>query len=741
MRYCLNEDLMQQIRHLNTAILLAACLFAPAIQGQSIVAEHRDHITFQTHAPWSPYLNLAADTAMVYGIDDTMPARIRSWREHGYHVAVMTGVSWGEYGDYLNGKFDGKKRWDEAQVSADGKQVLHGNNPKVPYMSPSLGYGRFLIQGVQRALDAGAEAIYLEEPEFWAKSGWSESFKREWSDYYHEPWMAPDSSPDAQYRASKFKYFLYRRALAEVFDFVHEYSKLHNRPIPCYVATHSLINYAQWRIVSPESSLIRVGNDGYIAQVWTGTARAENVYRGERRERTFETAFLEYGAMQNLVRASGRGIWYLNDPIEDNPNHSWQDYRSNWESTLVASLLQPNVASYEIVPWPERIFSPGRLYPEAESKPGQPAPERIPIPKAYETELQIVFRALGEMHRQGSNARWQHAGTQGIGVLVSDTLMFQRAAPSPSDADLGSFYGLALPLLMRGIPVEPVQMEDAVTKSTLGRYRVLLLTYEGQKASSPEINDAIAAWVRRGGALVVIDNDGDPYNRVREWWNQGGLSYASPRIHLFEKLGLAGAVTGLRRVDKGFVLRLDRSPAALTDQKQGADEVIEATQQAAKSIHLSWKESNALVMQRGRYIIADGLDSRESSNDVVTLRGDFINLFDTSLQEVSEFTIHPGTRALLVDLHSLNRTKPDVIVASGKITAKQTTDDWLRFQFARIEGSEGVICIFAPTKPKQVFVDSSPVQPSRFEYKDHLILIRFKPSTGALPVDVAVQFE
>jgi hypothetical protein len=110
--------------------------------------------------------------------------------------------------------------------------VLHGNNPKIPYMAPSSTYGSFLIHGIQKALDAGAEAIYLEEPEFWAKSGWSESFKREWSVFYHEPWQAPDSSPDAQYRASKLKYLLYRRALAQVFDFVREYGKTHNRRIP-----------------------------------------------------------------------------------------------------------------------------------------------------------------------------------------------------------------------------------------------------------------------------------------------------------------------------------------------------------------------------------------------------------------------------------------------------------------------------------------------------------------------------
>src|SRR6478609_5043617 len=136
-----------------------------------------------------------------------------------------------------------------------------------------------------------------------------------------------------------------------------EYGKTNHRTVRCYVPTHSVINYAHWRIVSPESSLIDVGTDGYIAQVWTGTARTPNIYEGRRRERTFETAFLEYGAMQNLVRASGRKVWYLNDPIEDNPNHNWEDYRTNWESTLTASLLQPEVWHYEIMPWPDRVFN------------------------------------------------------------------------------------------------------------------------------------------------------------------------------------------------------------------------------------------------------------------------------------------------------------------------------------------------------------------------------------------------
>jgi hypothetical protein len=49
--------------------------------------------------------------------------------------------------------------------------------------------------------------------------------------------------------------------------------------------------------LSPESSLLQVGADGFVAQVWTGTARTPNIDQAVRRERMLETAFLEYGAL------------------------------------------------------------------------------------------------------------------------------------------------------------------------------------------------------------------------------------------------------------------------------------------------------------------------------------------------------------------------------------------------------------------------------------------------------------
>ncbi|MEP0842905.1 MAG: hypothetical protein HRF43_09355, partial [Phycisphaerae bacterium] len=529
-----------------------------------------ERLSFQTAGPWSPRVNLNADVAMVYGIGERLPAVIETWRRRGYLIHVMTGVAWGDYQDYLNGRFDGQDHWDQAQTDAAGNRILHGGSRDVPYISPGENYGRYLTVGVKRALDAGAAAIHLEEPEFWARAGWEENFKREWKAYYKEDWQPPNASPDAQYRASKLKYHLYQRALAQVFDFVREYGRTHGRTIPCYVPTHSLINYAHWRIVSPESSLINVGADGYIAQVWTGTARTPNVYEGRTRERTFETAFLEYGAMQSIVRAAGRRVWYLNDPVEDNPDHDWDDYRANWENTLTASLFQPEVWHYEIMPWPDRVFN-GRFPPGKSQKTA--GSQRVGIPADYATELQAVIRALGEMKHPPDRARRIESGTPAIGVLVSDTMMFQRADPHPSDPHLGSFYGLALPLLKRGCPVEPVQIESATAEGLLKRYKVLLLTYEGQKPPTPRLHEALNVWVRAGGALIVVDDDADPYLAVREWWNSPPHRFRTPRQHLFETLGIEKDAVGLVRVDKGAVIRESASPAALTYRKEGAESV------------------------------------------------------------------------------------------------------------------------------------------------------------------------
>ena len=687
----------------------------------------RERTSFQTHARWAPDLQLGSDVAICYGIDASLPERITGWKNQGYIPHLMTGVSWGEYQDYLYGRFDGVNHEDEAQTERSGKKISHGRD--VYYMSPGKDYGTFLAEGVKKAIAAGAEAVHLEEPEFWVRAGYSPGFQREWRDFYHEDWIAPHTSPDAQYRASLLKYHLYRRALKQVFDVVKAESARLGRPIPCYVPTHSLLNYAHWNIISPESSLIEVGADGFIAQVWTGTARTPNVYGGQKRERTFETAFLEYGAMQNMVRSLGKTVWFLNDPIEDNPNHSWRDYQANWESTLVASLLWPGVHKYEVMPWPERIWR-GR-YPtqeQADRKPGVRV-ERAPIPPAYATELLTVINVLNDMDQPDGG--WVSAGTRGLGVIVSDSMMFQRGEPNPSDPDLSSFYGLAMPLLKHGMPVEPVQLENVVIPGALDPHKVLFLTYEGMKPLTPEVHSALAAWVRQGGVLIYVGDDADPYNLVRSWWNDKskGMTYQTPRVHLFEQLGLPTvALPGEHPVGKGYLIWDTTRPATLTTTFVGANQVTKLVERATELVDASYEIRNHLILRRGPYLVGAGLDETVES-PLANLPSRFVDLFDANLAIVQNVKFGPGSRRLLLDIEKANPTgEPKVLAAAARVTDPKFAAGEFSFHAEGPNQTEAVVRVAFPRAPVTLTATGPPelaAPAMTWDEASKTVLIRF----------------
>jgi len=683
---------------------------------------------FQTGEAWSESGNLRSDVAIVYGIDAKLPERIKTWRDRGYRIHVMTGVSWGSYQDFLYGRFDGINHEDEAQTVSDGRKSSHGGD--VYYMCPSTNFGKFLCVGVQRALDAGTEAIHLEEPEFWVNAGYSEGFKREWRMYYHEEWQPPHSSVDAQWRASKLKYYLYRRTLQQIFDYVQDYNQRTGKKVRCYVPTHSLLNYAHWEIISPESSLARLnGCDGYIAQVWTGTSREPNKYRGKVKERTFETAFLEYGAMQNLVRATGRTVWYLNDPIEDNPNHDWDDYQRNWESTLVASLLQPEVWRYEVSPWPERVFR-GR-YPRS-----APRDERKTIPPAYATELQVVMNTMNDMKQD--RVKWD-CGTTGIGQIISDSLMFQRGAPTHSDQHLSHVYGLALPLLKRGIPVAPVQLENVTLPGYLKDTRVLLLSYHGQKPLTPDVHASLAAWVKAGGVLVVVDDDSDPYKRVTDWWNSNGLNYGTPREHLFEQLGLAKTPEPAQSewvVGNGKVMWLREDPAKFASSPEGDVKVVAAVKQAASDAKVKWQETNYLLLERGPYVIAAGLDESISA-EPKTLHGRFVNLFDPLLRVRNSVQIEPGKRYFLRDLKATKADEPRVLAAACKVLETAREKKSLSLTVEGVAKTPAVVLLETAIKPAVILLDGQPVKDFEYSAQEKMLWIRFENESRPRPLTVS----
>ncbi|HYH57402.1 MAG TPA: hypothetical protein VD772_12360, partial [Anseongella sp.] len=284
----------------------------------SLPAKAQEKTAFQIAAPWKPDYDIRSDVAIVYGINDTgipFEERVRVYKEKGYTIHFMTGIAWGQYQDYFLGEYDGTNHLDEGQVERDGDTIWHGRN--VLYIVPSASFLNYLKTHVKRAIDAGAEAVHLEEPEFWARAGYSEGFKKEWQGYYGFPWRPQHESPEATYLSSKLKYELYYNAVKDVSGYVKEYARSQGKEIKCYIPTHSLLNYSSWMIVSPEASLARLNTiDGYIAQVWTGTSREPVFFNGLEKERVFENALLEYGSMVSMTAPTGKKLFLLTDPIE-----------------------------------------------------------------------------------------------------------------------------------------------------------------------------------------------------------------------------------------------------------------------------------------------------------------------------------------------------------------------------------------------------------------------------------------
>ncbi len=659
-------------------------------------AQARDYTCFQVSPEYGPAIDAASDVAIVYGVGSNFPERAKSWRDQGYTVSLMTGIAWGGYDAYYT--VDGRFRKEEVQTTSTGQLLMHGHSTTVGYNVPTPSYVEFIKQYIAPAIDDGVQAVYLEEPEFWTRAGWSEAFKQEWLRFYGEPWQPPDSSPDAQYRASRLKYEMYFNALNEVFAFAKARAAEKGRTVECHVPTHTLLNYAHWGIVSPESHLSDIPSfDGYIAQVWTGTARTPNIYRGKMKERTFETGFLEYSQMIAMVRPTGKKLWFLADPVEDNPNRSWNDYKRNYECTLVASLMWPEVFRFEVMPWPDRIFC--GAYPKVDMD--AKSDQREGIPADYATELLAVFNALNDMEQ--TDVRYD-TGSRGVGLLVSDTLMFQRAAPTPSDPPFGHVYGLAMPLVKHGIPLEIVQLENCVRADCLKPYSVLLLSYEGQKPLRADYHDALAQWVRGGGALIYVEGKPDAYHGVREWWNDYGKVRATAHEDLFRKLGTTDvALSKPESVGKGFVRILHESPSALSRQSDGAETVMKLVSSMFDCQGGKLKTQHYLKIKRGPYVVAAVMDESVSSKPL-HIRGHFVDLLNADLPIVTKKTVLPDERVFLADLDWLRKHAPaaKVVAAAARIRNERFENDLLTFDARGPRATQCRARILLPRKPKSI---------------------------------------
>jgi hypothetical protein len=603
---------------------------------------------FQTPTGYRPDNDVKVDSILV--VNETRET-ITSWQALGCHSFFMLGFRDGQ--GYVNA------HPGSVQQTASGHLLDCG--PGSYYMVPTADRRRIFRDRFRTAFENGAEAAAPEEPEYIGTGGYSPAFKKEFEAFYHHSWVAPHTSPQARVDCQRLMGHLEVELLRACYEGAHSVKP----KAPCFMLAHSPLNYSGWGIMFPHyEAITSLPITDYLAQVWTGTARSAINHAGDRRERTFENAYLEYSSSFNLVRGMNIPVWLLMDPVEDNPDLPMEDYFRNYKRTLAASLMFPESDRYEVMPWPTRIFG------------------RVPAP--FATTICTIVNALADMQNHPDFAH--DRGTDGIASFIADSAMWQHEVPSPADFD--AIYGLTLPLLMRGVPVQLAHLDRVGLNDYLKPYRVLLVSFEAMKPARKDIADGLVAWVRAGGRLLLFGAKND-YDDLDLWWKAAGC--ASPRDYLLKSLGVspatmkavpasslhvaaearAAAVTEAQ-VGRGGVLVSGLS-AAWFAKSPAADQMLrDLVRYASGLAGLTYREQGHIGIRRGPYVVVKAFDEETPVN------GPMIDLMSPNLSLRPAGPLAKDGLVVLRQLPARTGEAPVLAASSACIEWAATSGDELR---------------------------------------------------------------
>lgn len=454
---------------------------------------------------------------------------IAAWKARGYTV-------WSRLRAAIAAKGYAAQHPEEAQTGASGKPIFSDGTI---LLAPTAGLNNVLQTFANAALQAGSGGVSIEQPIYSTEAGYESSFRQAWQAQYHSPWQTP-LTVDARWRTAQLMAMLETNWFNEL---LHGVGRL-NPQVRRFAALRSPLDSLQQNIICPQNRIASLPDvSDLIGLVDVQSAAMPVRYGGSRQEHTFSTAYLEYSSLLHTVRGQGKRLWFSLDPLGETVGFTLPDQRERFEQTLIAALLFPDVTSYAIATDASRISA--RATPD------------------YATEINTLLATLEDMHAQpdppgrtGSGDPTKSDGrtdilktdTRGelrtdaradsIGMLLSDTAQWQRTGEDASDLD--GIYGMTLPLLQRGIPVQIASLDRAADPGYLNVFKTLLISYDLQKPVSPRIQTALSDWVRRGGSLIFFGGS-DAYNDASDsWWRQARL--AAPQFDLWRQLGFGKEV-------------------------------------------------------------------------------------------------------------------------------------------------------------------------------------------------------
>lgn len=660
--------------------------------------------SFSTKTEYDPRIDLHCNHVIIDGLNETSAKKIRSWKQKKYKVQLCLSFSWGNYSDYLNGKWDEKKHWTDVQTDKNGNYILHG--PNVPYFVPTLNYLRYLCEKIKPMIDSGLSAVQFQEPDFWIQGGYSEAFQKEWRLYYKTPWQTQESSPEAAYKSAQLKRYLFARAIfflsAELKDYAAGKQK---ENFKIYIKTRGFLHNAVSGIVSPlvgENSAIL---DGYFVNISPKAVMNSQFDH-------FLISYTEYNILKGIVKFNNQEIHFAINPDGDRALLSWDEYKISYEQMLIAALLNPEVSNFQLFSKPHDIF----------------LRENKKIPQTLVSEILVCANAITQITKE--KPRWQKKDHNSVGIFLSETMMFQSKDQAKqdfrNDSDaLSSIFGLIKPLFQNGMAFDFLLIENIRNfYKILNDYNVAILSYDFMKVPSPDFHYALQAWIKSGGILIFVGRGEDNYNDIKEWWQFEQKPYQAPEEHLFELLGILEKIKKAKKkntklslhqksisdsiyeVGKGIAAVIHETPDDIFNEPAYTEFYLRLILTAAEKKGVPFHKKNHYILHRGPYVTAvtTGGEYRRS--------GFFVSLFDSELNVTEEIKLSGCDFGLFYDIDAKQDDDLSIIAIGAKTENIKTGPDEMSFTAYLPQGMSSLCRIYTPHSC-QITINDLPVSHTR----------------------------
>jgi hypothetical protein len=256
------------------------------------------------------------------------------------------------------------------------------------------------------------------------------------------------------------------------------------------------------------------------------------------------------------------------------------------------------------------------------------------------------------------------------------------------------------------------------------------------KPLEAKAHEDIARWVQDGGKLVYCGRDNDAYQNVLEWWNQGDNHYTAPSQHLFGLLGMPEqAKEGVYPCGNGQVYVIRKDPKEFVLNANGDTSLMTTIRQAYGKL----EEKNSFYLERGPYVMASVVDENIVSDQPLTLKGLYIDLFDPSLPVLKKKTVQPGEQAFLYDIGKVkDKQTPQVLAAASRQYEEKVTAHSYSFVAKSPANTDNVMRIMLPKKPKTINVGTIPYNSFKAEWNQlsKTLRLQFENNPDGISVEL-----